>query len=962
VKRGIKLLFFLLLSVPAVFAQAPLQSLPEQDACNALKLCGGTFQAPYSYTGYGLFSEFVPIGFSAFGNNYTFENHSIWFELDVASSGDILFDLTVGNDYYANYGFSIYNITNTGCNNLTMANLARFTAWIGPGAVGGLRTGYATTLYSNFTLNSHNFLAPIHATAGERYRLCVQQYPYPARTGFTLDFSSSTATFADTSHPSFSNIQSSCNLSQKITVQFSEPVVCTSIAADGSDFYLTPGNIPVASAAGALCSVANYTREAEIHFATPLPAGQYWLHSKNGSDGNTVASLCGNAQAVGDSIQFTVAAYSALRFQSVTNGGCKQTKVYFSHPVRCSSVATDGSDFLITGPSAIMIRNAIPLGCSSSKDLTDSVLLLLDQPATKDGIYTLKAKTGTDGNTVEDSCGQELLISDAIDFSVSTFRPVVAVSDTVLCNAQLLQLEAKASAESPHNDTCSGNYSSPEVEPTVVQTEPVNNTDPGIPSTTLAVISPFLKTYSDIRMQYLLRHEELKGMGMQPGLITDIGWFVVADRLVPNPFHNFTIKMGCTDEDSFSNDYIPGTEMVFSVASYNVSNEGWANIKLQIPYAWLDTSKNLVIEVCFDNTDPGSIGEFAVVARSKKDFTSAYLRYGNNLTGCAMTNIQGGRLRSQERPITRLTFTPPPDTGLRYNWSPSEGLNDTSIFNPVADVQKDGRYTVSTMDNSGCYLQDTISIAISPYVGSITPADTAICKGDEIRLIAYGGDQFTWIASVREISCTDCRDPLVRPSTDAGYTAFITDKFNCTDTVTADVHMYPDISVAAQPADTIVKYGTQLQLYAVAENASVYLWQPVAHLSDAWIKDPLAVVYEPTDYIITVSNEHGCKSSDTTHIRVDFRDKIFIPSAFSPNDDGLNDIFRAGNISFQKITEFAVFNRWGSKVFSTTDSKKGWDGNYNGTPQPLGTYFYIIRIAYPDGYTEVYKGDVTLIR
>jgi gliding motility-associated-like protein len=327
-----------------------------------------------------------------------------------------------------------------------------------------------------------------------------------------------------------------------------------------------------------------------------------------------------------------------------------------------------------------------------------------------------------------------------------------------------------------------------------------------------------------------------------------------------------------------------------------------------------------------------------------------------------MTNMQGGFLRSQERPITRLSFIPPPDTGLRYSWSPSEGLSDTTIFNPVADVQRDITYTVSTADNSGCYFQDTIDIAISPYKGSVNPGDTTICKGDEIRLIASGGEKFTWMASVPEISCTDCADPLVKPSTDAAYTALITDKYNCTDTVYAAIHLYPDIVVSAQPADTLVKYGTQLQLYAAAENALYYLWQPATYLSDVSIKDPVAAVYEPVDYIITVTNEHGCRASDTAHIKVDFRDRIFIPSAFSPNNDGLNDVFKIGNVSFQRVTEFSVFNRWGNLVFSTSDLHYGWDGNYKGVPQPVGTYFYIIRLAYPDGYAETYKGDITLIR
>jgi len=95
---------------------------------------------------------------------------------------------------------------------------------------------------------------------------------------------------------------------------------------------------------------------------------------------------------------------------------------------------------------------------------------------------------------------------------------------------------------------------------------------------------------------------------------------------------------------------------------------------------------------------------------------------------------------------------------------------------------------------------------------------------------------------------------------------------------------------------------------------------------------------------------------------VDYTDAIFVPSAFTPNGDGKNDIFKVGSISFQKLEEFRIFNRWGQEVFYTTDPKKGWDGTFNGQSQEMGVYNYIIRLAYPDGKVDTYKGSVTLIR
>ena len=100
-------------------------------------------------------------------------------------------------------------------------------------------------------------------------------------------------------------------------------------------------------------------------------------------------------------------------------------------------------------------------------------------------------------------------------------------------------------------------------------------------------------------------------------------------------------------------------------------------------------------------------------------------------------------------------------------------------------------------------------------------------------------------------------------------------------------------------------------------------------------------------------------TNETVHVE---SGDLMIPNAFSPNGDGKNDVFKVLNFTNQTLLEFKVFNRWGTFVFESEDAKKGWDGNYKGKTQPIGVYGYIIRIAYPEGVVETYKGTVTLIR
>ena len=89
---------------------------------------------------------------------------------------------------------------------------------------------------------------------------------------------------------------------------------------------------------------------------------------------------------------------------------------------------------------------------------------------------------------------------------------------------------------------------------------------------------------------------------------------------------------------------------------------------------------------------------------------------------------------------------------------------------------------------------------------------------------------------------------------------------------------------------------------------------------------------------------------------------VVIPNAFSPNGDGLNDIFRVTARKFINVQEFKVYNRWGTEIFSTSDVRKGWDGTYKGISQDPGVYYYLVRVSYPNGKTQFLKGDLTLIR
>lgn len=182
----------------------------------------------------------------------------------------------------------------------------------------------------------------------------------------------------------------------------------------------------------------------------------------------------------------------------------------------------------------------------------------------------------------------------------------------------------------------------------------------------------------------------------------------------------------------------------------------------------------------------------------------------------------------------------------------------------------------------------------------------------------------------------------------------------CPDTLQTTVNVWDLPNVRINNMDTTISFGQSVQLYVLG--ASNYVWTPSGSLSDPNSPAPLASPAQTTNYIVTGADSNGCTSRDTVTVAIDFHKNLLVPTAFTPNGDGLNDEFKIVNASFQRLMEFRVFNRWGQEVFSTTNINKGWDGTWKGVPQEMAAYQYIIRVAIPDGNTEMYKGDVTLIR
>jgi gliding motility-associated-like protein len=129
-------------------------------------------------------------------------------------------------------------------------------------------------------------------------------------------------------------------------------------------------------------------------------------------------------------------------------------------------------------------------------------------------------------------------------------------------------------------------------------------------------------------------------------------------------------------------------------------------------------------------------------------------------------------------------------------------------------------------------------------------------------------------------------------------------------------------------------------------------------------KDAIKTFTATGNYFVTLTatSPGGCKDDYREDFVITDDCGVFIPSAFTPNKDGLNDLFIPVVTGFKSITRFSVYNRFGNLVFTTHKAGEGWDGKYKGLLQPAGTFVWVLEYINRDDKPVMYKGTVTLIR
>lgn len=299
---------------------------------------------------------------------------------------------------------------------------------------------------------------------------------------------------------------------------------------------------------------------------------------------------------------------------------------------------------------------------------------------------------------------------------------------------------------------------------------------------------------------------------------------------------------------------------------------------------------------------------------------------------------------------------------------PHNTLEQSMEQNPDFTLIHPGVYQLMLTITSANGCTNTLTIPFkSPVPPTALLADSlAICSGDTIALFPGSDADFTYSWSpAATLSSATSPNPLAFPQNTTTYTVEISGNGPCVAEKEVKVAVLNpgELVVTASPATLLI--GESSQLEASFPGAIGFVWEPGNSLSATNIYNPVATPTDSTIYFVRALLSSGCDPRGMVLVRVLYPECdepfVFFPTAFSPNGDNENDELRLEG-SFVKDMYWAIFNRWGQKIFEADSPDDAWDGTYQGTPQPAETYGYYLRVVCANEQELVKKGNVTLLR
>ncbi|HXP48678.1 MAG TPA: T9SS type B sorting domain-containing protein, partial [Bacteroidia bacterium] len=297
------------------------------------------------------------------------------------------------------------------------------------------------------------------------------------------------------------------------------------------------------------------------------------------------------------------------------------------------------------------------------------------------------------------------------------------------------------------------------------------------------------------------------------------------------------------------------------------------------------------------------------------------------------------------------TSNPLGGPGVTFYWDfYSLGTFQDSVTNPVWSFNGPGTYFVKLYEvENGCGADTSMKIIVMPPPEAAITGPATDCHGIPITLTATGGGEYKWNTGATTSSITFVPTP-------ADTSFFVRVTKGCSDTAFFNgIKIYPLKQVTAC-CDTTIHYGDTAALIA-SNNQKTYAWSPATFCDTCRITASAPI--QNTTFTVNAIDSNGCKSADTVQILIETCGTAWIPNAFTPNHDGLNDVFAPKGQCILTYTMW-VFNRWGTLIFKGDNT--GWDGRVNGRMVQEDTYVYELIVTTNDKVKRNYIGRVTVIR
>lgn len=308
--------------------------------------------------------------------------------------------------------------------------------------------------------------------------------------------------------------------------------------------------------------------------------------------------------------------------------------------------------------------------------------------------------------------------------------------------------------------------------------------------------------------------------------------------------------------------------------------------------------------------------------------------------------------------ITTSAVTAGSTSGLSFQYY-TDAACTTPLSNASA-ISVSGTYYIRGVSATGGCVTDAKPVVVTINSQPVITVSGAslVCKGEAVTLTASSpGNTITWQ------NMSGGNSVIVYPQATTTYTAVATNAAGCVATASVQVQVR-DFDVTLTANANPIMPGTTLTLTTGANSAySVIGWKPASVFQAQTALSQSFIIKDSSQTFTVIGRSvDGCLDTTSLTVALEPSDKDFyIPNAFTPNNDGKNDVFKAYGSSIKSV-ELRVFNQWGELVYETKDKDKGWDGIFKGKQQPVGVYPFGVKVTFIDNTVITKRGTVNLIR